>query len=96
MISRTSLITVSNEQVSCELAGEAAILNLADGIYYGLNEVGAAVWKMLQEPRTVDQICLGVMDQFDVDAERCERDVLELLRDLRSRGLIEIVGGDGA
>ena len=44
------------EQVSCELGDEAVILNLEDGAYYGLNEVAARVWKIVQEPRTVGEI----------------------------------------
>lgn len=96
MISRQSIITVSREQVSCDLAGEAAILNLSDGVYYGLNEVGAAVWKMLQKPVTVDEICLEVMNQFDVDAGRCEQDVVSLLEDLQAKGLIEVSERSGA
>lgn len=90
------MITVSKEQVSCDLAGEAAILNLSDGVYYGLNEVGAAVWKMLQKPITVDEICLAVMNQFDVDTGRCEQDVVSLLEELQARGLIEVGHGNGA
>lgn len=90
MISRQSTIIISKDQVSCDLAGEAAILNLSDGVYYGLDEVGAAVWRMLEEPRTVDELCRGMMAEFDVDAERCEKDVLKLLQELQAKGLIEV------
>lgn len=90
MISRQSVITMSKDQVSCDLAGEAAILNLADGVYYGLDEVGAVVWRMLEEPKSVEELMQGMMGEFDVDAERCEADLLKLLKELQAKGLIEV------
>ncbi len=90
MISRRSVISLSRDQVSTDLAGEAAILNLVDGVYYGLNEAGAFIWRMLQEPKTVADICAGMMAEYDVDSDRCEMDVLELLEELQSKGLIEV------
>jgi Coenzyme PQQ synthesis protein D (PqqD) len=96
MISRHSLISLSNNQVSCDLAGEAAILNLADGVYYGLDQVGAFVWNMLGAPRTVADLCAGVIAEYDVDPEQCERDLLILLEDLASKGLVTVSGGESA
>jgi coenzyme PQQ synthesis protein D (PqqD) len=90
MISRRSIITVAGTQVSCDLAGEAAILNLADGVYYGLDPVGATIWNLIQQPRSVEEICARVMAEYDVGAERCQSDVLALLAELHSRGLIEV------
>jgi hypothetical protein len=89
-ITRQSIITLSNDQVSCDLAGETAILNLADGVYYGLDPIGATVWNMLGEPRSVEHLCGAVMAEYDVEEEECERDVVALLEELRSKGLIEV------
>jgi len=37
-------VFASKDQISCDLAGEAAILELKSGTYFGLDEVGAVVW----------------------------------------------------
>jgi hypothetical protein len=39
-LSGDSTVVVSQDQVSCELGGEAAILNLKAGVYYGLSKAG--------------------------------------------------------
>lgn len=52
-ISGPSTVIVSKDQLSCDMAGEAAILNLKDGVYYALDSVGARIWALIQEPRTV-------------------------------------------
>jgi hypothetical protein len=90
MISEHSIVAASASQVSCDLAGEAAILNLADGVYYGLDPVGASIWHMIQQPMSVEEICRRVMGEYDVEADVCHRDVVALLEQLAARGLIEV------
>lgn len=95
-ISDASVVVASKEQVSCELDGEAAILNLKDGVYYGLDPVGAAVWKLLQQPRTVSELRDALLEEYEVDAERCERDLMALLAELATCGLVQIRDGSGS
>jgi hypothetical protein len=89
-LSAESVVVASKEQVSCELSGEAAILNLTSGVYYGLDPVGARVWSLLQEPRLVGAIRDALTAEYDVDANGCERDLVALLRDLAAARLIEV------
>jgi len=91
LISTNSRIVVSQDQVSCDLSGEAAILNLKAGVYYGLNTVGASIWKLIQEPRSVKEIQDAILEEYEVDPEQCGRDVLELLQELSNHELIKII-----
>ena len=83
------MVVVSQDQVSCELGGEAAILNLKAGVYYGLNEVGARIWKLIQEPKRVSEIRDTILEEYEVEPDQCEVDVIVLLQDLLDNGLIE-------
>lgn len=89
-VSGQSTVVAAKDQVSCDLAGEAAILNLQSGVYYGLNAVGGRVWHLLQEPRTVQDIRDTLLREYEVERDRCERDLLALLQDLAAAGLIEV------
>jgi hypothetical protein len=91
LISPHSKVVVSKDQVYCDLSGEAAILNLKTSVYFGLNTVGASIWKLIQEPRTVKEIRNAILEEYDVEPDRCGHDVLELLQELSTHGLIEIV-----
>lgn len=82
---------VSTEQVSCELGGEAVILHTGRGIYFGLNEVGAEIWTLLQQPRAVPEICEAITHSYDVSPQECERDVNDLLKRLSEAGLVRQV-----
>ena len=87
---KTARIVVTPEQVCSELEGEAVILFPKSGQYYGLNEVGTRVWRLIQEPRTVNEIRDALLAEYDVQPERVEADLLHLLEILKSKGLIEI------
>lgn len=85
-----SIVCAIAGQVSCDLDGEAAILNLKSGAYFGLDPVGAFIWKQLAQPQPVSTIAAAMLDQYDVEPERCQKDLLALLHQLDDRGLLEI------
>src|SRR2546426_12791479 len=84
--SPASIVVAIRDQVSADLAGEAAILNLKSGVYYGLNAVGARIWSLIQEPKSVEDIRDAILNEYDVDPERCESDLLQLLQQLAAEG----------
>lgn len=84
-----SRFVVSVDQVFCDLGGQVAILNLKTGVYYGLDPVGARVWDLLPTPKTLAQIRDAILDEYDVEPDRCERDLRDLLEELTAEHLIE-------
>jgi Coenzyme PQQ synthesis protein D (PqqD) len=82
-------VVASNDLLAREFGDEFVILNLRDGVYYGLETVGVRIWQLLQEPRTVHAIRDIVVAEFDVAPAQCDRDVRMLLGELAVRGLIE-------
>ena len=95
-ISDRSIVVAAKDQVSCDLAGEAAILNMKNGVYYGLDPVGARIWNLMQEPRAVAEIQNTITGEYNVEPERCERDLFGLLEKLLAEGLIEVRDGSAA
>jgi hypothetical protein len=89
-ITRDSTVVASKDQVSCEVQGEAAILQMKAGIYYSLDRVGARVWERIQHPVRVSDLCELITEEYDVEPMRCENDLLELLEQLGTAGLIEV------
>jgi hypothetical protein len=87
-------VVAARDQVSAQLDGEAVVLSLADGVYYGLNPVGATVWTLLERPRTVAELRDAVVAEYDVDAPTAQADLLRLLGELAARGLVELRPAD--
>ena len=91
-LSLQTTVIVSSQQVSCPLGDEAAILNMKNSVYYGMNPVGATVWNLLKQPKTVAEIRDAILQEYEVEEKRCEQDLLTLLEEMRSEGLIEVRG----
>lgn len=95
-LTMSSVVAAAPDQLSSNLGGEVVILNIADGVYYGLGPVGARIWELIQEPIAVAEIRDRLLAEYDVDPDRCEREVLGLLRELASRSLLVIKNGPAA
>jgi len=92
-IAETSTVVAVPNQISSSLGEEAVILELTQGVYYGLNAVGARIWELLKEPRTAGEIRDVILDEYDAEPEAVTRDLLGLLTELADRGLIEVRDG---
>jgi hypothetical protein len=90
LVSEHSTVVAAKDQVSSDLGGEVAILDLKDGVYYGLDEVGARVWELVQEPALVSAIQARIIEEYEVEHARAERDVIALLQQLANEGLIQV------
>ena len=90
-ISSDATVVVSTKQFARDLsADEVVILNVDSGVYYGLKDVGARIWGMIQTPKTVAEIRDTILEEYEVEPDRCETDLSALLQRLAAEGLIEI------
>jgi hypothetical protein len=70
--------------------GEAIVLSLETGKYYGLDEIGARMWALLAEHGQVARAYRALLDEYDVAAERLQQDLLNLVDKLVSEGLLGV------
>ena len=89
-INDNSIVSATKEQISSDLGKEAIILNLKSGMYHGLNEVAAEVWNIIQQPKAVKEVKAILLEEYEVDIQRCDRDLKDLLTELTEEGLIDI------
>jgi Coenzyme PQQ synthesis protein D (PqqD) len=94
--SRLSIVKRAVDQVSSDMAGEAIVLNMKSGVYFGMDHVAALIWNLLEKPLTVGEIRDAIMKEYEVDINTCEQDLRSFLDHLESAGLIEIDNGAGA
>lgn len=89
-ITSESVVVQAPDQLTSDLSEEAVVLNLRDGVYYGLDAVGARIWELLSEPRAVAEVRDTLVAEYEVDRERCEQDLITLVSDLAENGLVEV------
>ena len=74
--------------------GEAVMLDLETGEYYGLNEVGTYIWGLLVQGCSLRRIYESVAETFETNGS-LEEDVTSFLYDLEQKGLIHSNGVKG-
>ena len=85
-----STVVVAKEQMSCGLDDDAVILSLKKGVYYSLNPCGNRIWSLIQKPVKVGKVRDSLLEEFDIDKETCENDLLSLLSVMKKEGLVDI------
>ena len=84
------LIARIPDQLSVELDGEIAILNLKSKLYFGLTDVGAFIWNLLETPTDLAALAAAVSANFNVDTARASADAERFLTELDGAGLLQI------
>ena len=70
---------------------ETVMMNIENGDYIGLNEVGTDIWEKIDSPRSVSEIIDQLIAEYDVNAEQCTRNTLTYLTQMHAMDAIEIV-----
>ena len=71
-----------------DLAGEAVLLNLENGLYYGLDEVGFRMFNLLVSSDSVQAAYEQLLQEYEVEPERLRSDLEQLLGNLLQNGLV--------
>ena len=87
-LSLTTLVVRNPGLVEAEIDREIVTLNIETGNCYGLNSVGSRIWNLLAAPIRAGDLCAQLIEEFQVEPNTCERQVNELLEELRVEGLI--------
>lgn len=81
----------SPEALHANVGEDVVALHVKKGRCFGMEHVTADVWKILDQPARLDQICARLLDAYDVDPDICRSDVAELLDTMQREGLVEAV-----
>jgi hypothetical protein len=83
-------VRISDDAVFQEVAGEAVILQVADGIYFGLDPVGTRLWRLIEAHGALRPVFDAALAEFDVTADVLERDLLALVGQLAAKRLVVV------
>ncbi len=89
-ITTADKIVRSDEPVWSPAGEEVVMLSVEKGKYFGLNEIGAAIWERIERPLGVGALCEALQGVFDVSPERCEAEILPFLDLMLAKGLIRL------
>ena len=82
--------TVSDDVLFQEVSGETVLLDLDSESYFGLDEIGTRIWKLLNDETSAGEVVDALLEEYEVERETLEVDVAELLENLLEAGLIKV------
>ena len=80
------------------LGDEAVLLNLASGVYFGLDSVGTRMWQLMSEHGSTEKVVETLLTEYEVEEGLLRQDVIALIRQLMGKGLVraDVEGGSPA
>jgi hypothetical protein len=87
----TSTVVQTEGIFAAEMGRELAMLNVERGYYHILNPTAHAVWRRLEKPARVADVCESLRGEFEVDRATCDEDTVALLGELLDEGLVRVV-----
>jgi hypothetical protein len=85
-----SRIRINDDVLWQELQGEAVLLNLKTGVYFGLNPIGTRVWELLAATGMLRDVVDAIVGEYEVEAQACADDVIALVADMQKHALVTV------
>ena len=83
-------VTVPTTVLIRELDGEAVILNLDTGIYFGLDDTGTRMWGVLSSSESIQEAFDQLLEEYEVEPEILTSELNRFLKELLDNQLTEI------
>ena len=91
-MSQLNSFTRSADVIGAELERSLVLLHTRTWTYLELNETGIEIWQQLEQPRSIDALVAGLVDQFEVEQARCYAETKTFVEDLIAKEFIEHAG----
>ncbi len=73
-----------------EVDGEAVMMNVLNGSYWGLNGTSTEIWNLLEQPNNYVNIVQELLKIYDVDEDICRRQTLQVILNMCARQVLII------
>lgn len=90
LVTTRSIVVRSSEPFSAEIDGQMLLMGVDQGLYFGLDEIAGDIWRRLEFPIAVADLCAGLATDYDGESEVITRDVIDLLTRMANRGLVKV------
>ena len=83
-------VTFAETVFAQEVDGEMVLLDMESENYFGLDEVGTAIWQAMQEKETLREVFEVLKEQYEVESEVLENDLSDFVGKLVESGLVKV------
>jgi len=91
MLTLKTKVIIPKDVLFHKVGEEMVLLNLVNGKYFSLDDVGADIWSLIVEKGDLDAVHQSLLQQYEVTPQSLEQDLLELAGRLVENELLQIV-----
>lgn len=81
-------ISIAPHVIAREVGQETVLLDLESGTYFGLDGTGTRIWQLIEEGKSLSEVCDIMMSEYDVARDVIETDTIVLLAELEEKKLV--------
>ena len=89
-VSFSDRVRIPDDVLISRVQEESVILNLDSERYYGLEEIGTRMLAVLGDAESIEAAYHILLKEYDVDGQVLRQDLLELVAQLVTQGLLQI------
>lgn len=89
-VSLDAAVRIPEDVVFRELDGEAVLLNLESGVYFGLDPVGTRIWQLVEAHQALRPVLDALEAEYDAPLADLESDLVRFVGELTGKGLLTV------
>jgi hypothetical protein len=78
-LSSAATIQQTPGNIVSDMGGEKVMMNIENGNYYNLGEIGGLIWEKIEHPITIKELAENLANEFDIEKEECQKQVMSFL-----------------
>ena len=83
-------VTFADTVFAQEVDGEMVLLDMNSENYFGLDEVGTAIWQAMQEKESLKEVFEVLLEQYEVEEDVLKKDLIDFVEKLKESGLLKV------
>ncbi len=89
-VTLSTIVERRNDLPTVDLDGEVGLMNVENGEYYGMDPIGSRIWELVEKPKAVSEIVSLLIEEYDVEENVCQEQVLDFINSLVKKDLVNI------
>ena len=86
----SSKVKISPNILFREMQGEAVLLNIETGVYFGLDPAGTSIWHLFEKKKKLKEVLETLLTEYQIEPKDCKEDLLRFTSSLEKNGLVEL------
>lgn len=78
--------------LTSEVDGELVMMDVGSGTYFNLDPIGTDIWRRLESPASIGELCAALQHGYGADAATIQRDVQAFAGEMLEKGLMRPAG----